>query len=75
MYKNSTHELALEDSEAYRPWMHMDTSSFEELLALVKILQEPLCVNTVIKSLSCCVVNVGIFLHLARTFQMDVIVL
>ncbi|KAG0422099.1 hypothetical protein HPB47_002060 [Ixodes persulcatus] len=34
-YENLMRELALEDSEAYRRWIRMDTGSFEELLARV----------------------------------------
>ncbi|KAG0431045.1 hypothetical protein HPB47_022148 [Ixodes persulcatus] len=32
-YENLMRELALEDSEAYRRWIRMDTGSFEDLLA------------------------------------------
>ncbi|KAG0426390.1 hypothetical protein HPB47_026520 [Ixodes persulcatus] len=35
-YENLMRELALEDSEAYRRWIWMDTGSFEDLLARVK---------------------------------------
>ncbi|KAM7293088.1 hypothetical protein ISCGN_026218 [Ixodes scapularis] len=39
-YENLMRELALEDSEAYRRWIRMDTGSFEELLARVRPLIE-----------------------------------
>ncbi|KAM7294246.1 hypothetical protein ISCGN_023763 [Ixodes scapularis] len=39
-YENLMRELALEDTEAYRRWIRMDTGSFEDLLSRVRPLIE-----------------------------------
>lgn len=35
-FENLMRELALEDAEAYRSWIRMDTATFEELLGKVR---------------------------------------